>query len=344
MTANASLMARETAEAPDAVARLLDREAQSFADLGTRLRRLSPPVVATCARGSSDHAAGFLKYAIEIALGIPVASIGPSIATIYDAPLKLAGTVLVTISQSGQSPDLVALQARARTSGALTLALVNVTESPVAAGADIVVPLHAGEEHSVAATKSFVAATAAALALVAAWSGDTQMSAALTELPAALARALACDWSAASAPFAAAASLYAVGRGPSFYIAQEAALKCKETAALHAEAFSSAEVMHGPLRLVEQRFPVLAFVPDDAAADATRTGLQRMAANGARIFAATARPDLPGTRLPTVATRHGMTDAIAAILAFYRFIEAVSRQRGFDPDRPAHLSKITETF
>jgi glutamine---fructose-6-phosphate transaminase (isomerizing) len=344
MSAGASLMAREAAEAPQAVARLMDRESRSFADLGARLRALSPPVVATCARGSSDHAAGFLKYAIEIVLGIPVASIGPSVATIYDAPLKLAGTVVVTISQSGQSPDLVALQARARASGALTLALVNVTESPVAAGADIVIPLHAGEERSVAATKSFVAATAAALALVAAWSGDAALSSALAGLPDALARALTCDWSAAQAPLASAASLYAIGRGPAFFIAQEAALKCKEVAALHAEAFSSAEVMHGPLRLIEPRFPVLAFVPDDAAAPAARTGLARMAASGAQIFAASARRDLPGTRLPVVATGHGMTDAIAAILAFYCFIEAVSRQRGFDPDRPAHLSKVTETF
>ncbi len=337
-----SLMARETAEAPEAVARLVAAERDSFRRIGERLRALSPPVVATCARGSSDHAAGYLKYVMELSTGVPVASIGPSVASVWDAPLKLAGGVLVTISQSGRSPDLIALQAKARAGGALAIALVNDAESPVAAAADIVVPLHCGPERSVAATKSFVASTVAAAAMVAAFAGDEALTAALDRLPEALAGALAVDWSAAEATFRDAASLYVVGRGPGFPIAEEAALKFKETTAIHAEAYSTAEVMHGPLRLVGEGLPVLAFVPEDAALETNRAALERLARTGGRVFSI-GRAGLPGTRLPAVRTGHGMLDPIAGILSFYRFVEAVTRARGLDPDRPAHLAKVTET-
>ncbi len=336
-------MARETAEAPDAVARLLAREAGTLAALGQRLRDLDPRVIATCARGSSDHAAGFLKYAVELTLGVPVASLGPSIASVYDAPLKLDGGVLVTISQSGQSPDLVALQRRAKRAGALTVALVNVAESPVANDADVVIPLHAGPELSVAATKSFVASVAAAAAMVAAWSKDRALADALDRLPAALQAALGADWSAAAETFRKASSLYVIGRGPGYPIAQEAALKAKETAAIHAEAFSAAEVMHGPLRLVEKRFPVLALVPDDAALETNRAGIERLLAAGGEVFTASSLP-LPGTQLRAAPTGHGITDPIAIVLSYYRFIEAVTRARGHDPDRPANLAKVTETY
>jgi glucosamine--fructose-6-phosphate aminotransferase (isomerizing) len=336
-------MARETAEAPQAVARFLDLEAGNMAALGRRIAALNPPLIATCARGSSDHAAGFLKYALEIATGLPVASIGPSIASIYDAPLKLGGAALVTISQSGKSPDLVALQAAAKRSGALTVAFGNVDASPIAEAADVFIPLHAGPELSVAATKSFVASIAAVTALVANISGDGRLQAAISRLPDHLAQALNCDWSAATETFSTASSIYTVGRGPTFSIAQEAALKCKETAALHVEAFSMAEIMHGPLRLVENGFPVLAFAPDDRAAGANRDGIARLARTDANVFSVSPLP-MAGTPLPAIATGHGVTDAITMILSFYRFAEILSRARGFDPDRPANLAKVTETL
>ncbi len=177
-----TLMERETLEAPDAVARLLDREGAAIAALGRRLAERAPPVVVTCARGSSDHAASYLKYLLEIGVGIPVASIGPSVASVYGARLRLRGAVLVAVSQSGRSPDLLALEAAAREAGALTVALVNDAASPLASGADIVIPLEAGPERSVAATKSFIASVAALAALVAAWRGDAALAAAVAEL------------------------------------------------------------------------------------------------------------------------------------------------------------------
>jgi glucosamine--fructose-6-phosphate aminotransferase (isomerizing) len=338
-----SLMSRETREAPDATARLLEREGAAIRALGAKLAQRGPAVVVTCARGSSDNAAGYFKYLLEIGAGIPVASMGPSVASIYGARLRLPGAVLVTVSQSGRSPDLVALQQAAREAGALTVALVNATDGPVAQQADTVIPLHAGPEQSVAATKSFIASLVAAAALVGAWTGDVALSTALENLPAALEKSLAADWSAALPLLAGAQSLYVLGRGPAFPIAQEAALKSKETSAIHAEPFSTAEVMHGPLRLVGERLPVLAMLPDDAARASSVAVLDRIAATGAPLFTATTQA-APGTNLPAIATGNGFADPIAMITSFYVLIEQACRARGLDPDRPTNLRKVTETL
>lgn len=336
-------MAREIAQAPDAVARLLDEERDSFIKLGRRLRDLDPAVVVTCARGSSDHAAGFFKYGLEIQLGVPVASMGPSVASIYNAPLRLKGGVLLSISQSGQSPDIVALQAAAKRAGALTIAVVNQSGSPLAEEADIVVPMHAGPEKSVAATKSFVASTVAVAAIIAAWSEDRALQAALDALPGRLAEACTQDWTPALEPLVSARSLFVLGRGPSYPIAQETALKFKETMSLHAEAFSAAEVMHGPLSLVRAGFRIFAFNPPDASQDAMSSVLERLRAAGAEVFVAGEARGEEG-RLPMATTGHMLTDPVSACLSSYRLIEALARQRGFDPDNPFNLKKVTETL
>jgi glutamine---fructose-6-phosphate transaminase (isomerizing) len=340
--AASSLMAAETREAPAAVARMLERNAPAFHALGERLRALNPPVVVTCGRGSSDHAAAYFKYLVEITLGIPVASLGPSIASVYGAPLRLHGAVMVTVSQSGRSPDIVALQQTAKAAGALTIALVNVTDSPVARAADILIPLEAGEERSVAATKSFITSCAAGAAIVAHWSQHKALAAAVQSLPGALVTAMNRDWSPAEA-LSAESSLYVLGRGPALAMAEEAALKLKETAGLHAEAYSPAEVMHGPLQLVAKRFPVLALVPSDAALETTRSSLAKLEASEARVFTASCAP-LPGLALPAVATGHGLTDPIALIQSFYGLAERIARLRGHDPDKPQRLRKVTETL
>lgn len=336
-------MAREIAQAPDAVARLLDEERDRFKELGRRLRDLDPAVVVTCARGSSDHAAGFFKYGLEIALGIPVASVGPSVASIYNAPLRLKDGVLLSISQSGQSPDIVALQASAKRAGALTIAVVNQSDSPLGEGADTVVPMHAGPEKSVAATKSFIASTVAVAAIIAAWSEDRALQVALEDLPGRLAEACAQDWTPALEPLVSADSLFVLGRGPSFPIAQETALKFKETMSLHAEAFSAAEVMHGPLSLVRAGFRIFAFNPPDASQDAMSSVLERLRTAGAEVFVVGQSGGEKG-RLPMTTTGHMLTDPVSACLSSYRLIEALARRRGFDPDNPSNLKKVTETL
>jgi glucosamine--fructose-6-phosphate aminotransferase (isomerizing) len=341
-TTRTTAMAAEIAEAPEAIARLLDREGAAIRSLGKRVAALAPPVIVTCARGSSDNAAAYAKYLTEILAGVPVASIGPSVASVYRAPLKLKGCVVLSVSQSGKSPDIVALQASARAAGAFAIAVVNEPDSPLATQADAVVPIHAGHERSVAATKTFLGCAAALAALAAAIGGDAVLEAAVAGLPATMARALTLDWEAAREPLARAPSAYLLGRGPSFPIAQEAALKLKETAVLHAEAYSSAEVMHGPLQLVGQGFPVIALRPADAAFASTGDTLARIAAAGGRVFAAEAG-EARADRLPCVSTGHPFLDPLPMLASFYRLAEMVARDRGHDPDAPSQLKKVTET-
>jgi glucosamine--fructose-6-phosphate aminotransferase (isomerizing) len=333
-----SHMATEAVEAPEAVQRFLDRNGPALTELGARLRVAPPPVVITSARGSSDHAAGYFKYAAEILTGVPCCSMGASVVSVYGARLRAKGALCLTISQSGRSPDIVALQDAARKAGALTVALVNVADSPAAQAADIALPLHAGPELSVAATKSFIVSLAAGAAIVAAWRDDTALIRAVAELPEALRRAVAIDWPQAVDLAQKAESLYVVGRGPCLPIAAETALKLKETCAIHAEAYSLAEVMHGPLELLGAGFPILAFSPEDAARPTSFAALARMRATGATVLA------VEQGGLAYAATGHPLLDPIAMVQTAYRFVEATARALGRDPDRPLLLRKVTETL
>jgi len=342
MTANATYMRMEIEEIPDAAQRLLDTSRASLVEAGERLKRLQPVMVATIARGSSDHAAAFLKYAIELTAGVPVASIGPSIMSIYGRELRLDGCAAISISQSGKSPDIVAMAQSARRNGALTIALTNTAGSPLAESADIAIDLAAGKEQSVAATKSFVSSVIAGLSILAHWTDDQGLSAAITKLPEALRRAVTVDWTPLLSALKDRNSLYVLGRGPALAIAQEAALKFKETCGIHAEAYSAAEVLHGPARIVEAGFPVLALASRDASEAGVAEIADRLANQGATAFATTDRVAV-AQRMPFVETGHGITDALTLIASFYGFVEMLSRHRGFDPDHPPHLKKVTET-
>src|SRR5260221_9643429 len=222
-------MADEIGDTPSHVARLVSQQSDPIRALGKRFRTLDPSVIVTCARGSSDHATAYFKYLSEILLGIPVASIGPSVASLYNAPLKLRNAVVISVSQSGRSPDIVALQAAARQAGAFSVAVVNQTGSPLAATADAVIALHAGTETSVAATKSCISSAVALAALVAEWRDDAALRDAVAHLPEAFEATLPRRWDTALPVFEAAQSAYLIGRGPAFPVAAEAALKLKET-------------------------------------------------------------------------------------------------------------------
>ena len=218
----------------------------------------------TCARGSSDHAATFARYLIETRLGVLTSSAAPSVSSVYEAATDLAGTVLLAISQSGASPDLLATVASARAAGARIVALVNAESSPLAQLADDLLPLRAGPERSVAATKSYIASLAAIVQLVASWAARCRSS------PRRCARRRRCSrapGSSTGAPpstrLVTANNLYVIGRGLGLAVAQEAALKFKETCGLHAEALSAAELRHGPMALVRSGFPLLLFAQDD---------------------------------------------------------------------------------
>lgn len=332
-------MFAEAAESGAAVARLFAVHGETFAALGAALRAAPPEIVLTCARGSSDHAATFAKYLIETRIGVPVASAAPSTASVYGISPKLGSALCLAISQSGASPDLLAMVDAAAGAGAVVAAVVNVADSPLAERADWLLPLEAGPERSVAATKSYIASLAAVLRLVDAWAGEPVARS--DALPALLERAWACNWSPLSAGLADARGLYVIGRGIGLGVAQEAALKLKETCGLHAEAFSAAELKHGPMALVGPDFPVLVFRQPDQTAAGVDAFACDLAAQGAPVFVAGAA--LPGTiALPTVASDAALAP-ILQIQSFYRAAASLSVARGFDPDRPPMLSKVTQT-
>lgn len=332
-----SHMASEAAEAPDAVARFLTHNAPALADLGHRLRQAPPPVVLTSARGSSGNAAGYFKYLTEILLGVPCASIGASVVSVYGSALKAKGAVCLTISQSGQSPDIVGLQEEAKRAGALTVALVNVAGSPAAISADICLPLQAGAELSVAATKSFIVSCVAGAAITAHWLNRPVLLDAVQRLPETLAQATRIEWPEFTDFAGEATSLYVLGRGPSLPIAAETALKLKETCGIHAEAYSVAEVMHGPWELMRDGFPVLAYAPDDAAFSLTQVAVAKMRGAGAKVLLA------GSDGLSVAASGEPLLDPVSMILTAYLAIEKLAKAMGRDPDRPRLLKKVTET-
>jgi len=337
-----SHMAAEVAEIPEAARRFLHLSAGVTAQAAAAMRKADPALLVTVARGSSDHAATYLKYAVELLAGVPVASVGPSVASIYRRPLRLGRAACIGISQSGQSPDIVEMIRAAGDGGALTVAITNHANSPMAEASAHCLPLQAGVELSVAATKTFVASVLAGLALLAEWQEDDDLRKAVTGLPDAFAQALALDWSPLAARLSRAHSLYVLGRGPAFAIANEAALKFKETCGLHAESFSAAEVLHGPSAIVQAQFPVLALGVDDAALPKLVETAARLVAQGADVFLTGA--DVPGAmRLPSVSGMHPLCAPLVLSVSFYAFIEALARRRGFDPDVPPHLRKVTET-
>lgn len=344
MTNEKTFMRSEIEEIPKAVRDLLDRGARRFAEAGKALRGKDPAFVATVARGSSDHAASFLKYACEMTLGIPFSSIGPSIASIYGAKVRLRNAACLAISQSGKSPDIVQMAEAARSGGALTFALTNTVDSPLAHACDHVMDIMAGPERSVAATKTFVNSAVAGLAMLAESADDDALRAALSGLPGQLQDALGCDWGALVERLQGqdVESLFIVGRGPAYAIASEAALKFKETCGMHAEAYSAAELMHGPVSIVDRGFPVLALVARDAAEPSTVETVDLLAARGADAYATTDRVKA-AHRLAFAPTGHVLTEPLSLVVSFYCFIEGLARARGLDPDRPAHLSKVTET-
>jgi glucosamine--fructose-6-phosphate aminotransferase (isomerizing) len=334
-------MASELREAPDAVRRQED-SLPALLDLVARCRRSPPQLVVTCARGSSAHAATFGKHLIERYLGLPVSAAAPNIATVYRRSLNLRGQLLLTISQSGRSDDLIEFSAMARSAGATTVAIVNDMASPLAATCDVALPMAAGPELSIAATKSFIASLALLLRTTAAWSDDAVLRAAIDRLPDRLSQAAELDWGGALDVFARSASLITIGRGPTLPIAREAALKFKETCHLHAEAFSSAEFQHGPLALVSPLYPILMFTPNDEAGASLRDLAADLRAKGAALFATEHGGPAPD-RLPALPSDQPEADAICLIQSFYGLVVPLATRRGIDADRPRHLQKVTRT-
>jgi glutamine---fructose-6-phosphate transaminase (isomerizing) len=337
------LMLEELRESPEVLRRQTDLLRGPISELCKALAIIQPNIVVTCGRGSSAYAAAFGKHLIERYLGLPVAAAAPSIATIYGRKLHLKGQLFLAISQSGRSDDLVETTVSAKQAGALTAAIVNDVGSPLAEACDIVLPMAAGPELSVAATKTFIASLSALLNLVASWAGELPLQAALARLPTRLTEATYLDWSNAVSPMSRVESMVALGRGPTFAIAQEAALKFKEICNLHAEAYSGAEFQHGPIALVERDYPILVLSAEADRADALAALAAQLCRKGAAVFATGPQLCPDAIQLPMLAGDHPATDSVCLIQSVYQLAVELATHRGLDADQPRNLQKVTRT-
>ncbi|KOO58854.1 glutamine--fructose-6-phosphate aminotransferase [Rheinheimera sp. KL1] len=328
-----TIMAQEAAEAPSRIREQLAANASRIAEIVALIKQKQPRYVYMVGRGSSDHAGVFAKYLIEIEIGLPVAAAAPSIASVYNKQLDLTGALVLVISQSGRSPDILAQVAMAKAAGALVVALVNDESSPLAAQADQIIPLNVGAEKAVAATKSYLATLSALLQLVAAWSGNSQLQDAVIGLPELLERAIELPAQLTAQSLQGVEHLVVLGRGPGYAISREIALKLKEVCGIHAEAFSSAEFLHGPVTLVKDQFAIVDVSIADEANAAHQAQVAEVRSRGARIVHLHHADLLSNPRvLP-----------LALLQRFYLDVEAVARSRGVNPDAPPGLNKVTKT-
>lgn len=343
MQEHQSQMRREIEEIPTAVERLLSKGGASIGMAARAAAARDPAFAITIARGSSDHACTYLKYASELLLGLAVASVGPSVASIYGAELRLQKSLCLAVSQSGKSPDIVELARSARRDGALTMAITNNRHSPLAETCSHALDIQAGPERSVAATKTFVTSIVAGLLLLAEVKRDEELLAAIRKLPDFLDGATQVDWPEVRGAITGQHSLFTLGRGPAWAISNEAALKFKETCQVHAESYSSAEVLHGPVSIVGDDFPVLCFAAADAAEKAVSEIADQISDKGANVFVTSTRVK-KATPIEHIRTAHPLTDPISLIVSFYAMVERFALARGIDPDTPRHLMKVTETI
>lgn len=349
MPERAPFMLREIREAPQVTARLLDREWPRIRALGARLRRKRPAGIVLAARGSSDNAAVYGKYVLEARLGVPAALAAPSVVTLLGGRAGSPRTVAIGISQSGESPDIVAVLAAARTRGSLTVAITNGSRSPLARVAHEVILTHAGPERSVAATKTYLAQLFVLALLGAAWSGDRQAERDMAGLPAAQAAVLAQEDEFASVArhYRRIRACIVAARGYDFATARELALKLMETCYVVALPLSSADLLHGPIALVDHDFPVLLLASPGPAFAHLMDVAGRLRAKRAETAIVSSEPAI--LRLAQVPVRiasraEGMLTPLVygpsvQVLAYH-----LSRAKGINPDRPRGLRKVTRTL
>jgi glucosamine--fructose-6-phosphate aminotransferase (isomerizing) len=333
-------MAAEVAEQPDGLARLL-RSAPAIDQVVDRIHRAAPRFVLFAARGTSDHAALYAKYLTEVRLGLPAGLASPSSLTVYGARPELHDVLFVAVSQSGGSPDLIDSTSAAREFGALTVAVTNAPGSPLADAAELHVDVQAGPELAVAATKSY---TAELLALYLLLGGEGAAGAA-AGLPAAAERTLAFDGPAeAAATLREASRLVVTARGFSYPTAREAALKLMETSYLSAQAFSGADLLHGPLAMVDSAVPVLAITSPGRGGEAMAPVVDKLTGAGARVLHVGAHESAADGL--SIAAGHLPEELlpILEILPLQQLAWHLAVDRGEDPDHPRGLSKVTRTW
>ncbi len=338
---------QEIRQQPEVAERLIREGWPEARRIAEDVRRFQPTLAVLAARGSSDNAARYGQYLLGAFAGLPAALATPSLFTFYRRPPRLDRAWVIGISQSGRSPDIVEVVQEARRQGGWTLAITNDPASPLAAAAHAVLPLRAGEERAVAATKTYTAQLIALAMLAAAWAEDPAMREDLQRLPEAIAQALETEEAAreAAAFWWRAAHGVVIGRGFNYATAFEVALKLKELTHIVAEPYSSADFLHGPIALVEPGFPVFLI----ASGPTFRFEMERLARmlreRAAHLTLCSEDPALralAGVGIPLPPVPEWLSPAVAVIPGQW-FAVILARLRGLDPDQPRGLQKVTET-
>ncbi len=328
-----TVMEQEARETPERIKnQLLNNQAQAES-LGEQLRANPPKFVYIIGRGSSDHAGVFAKYLIEIEAGVSVSHAAPSVASVYNKQLDLSDTLVLAISQSGRSPDILAQLEMAKKSGATTVALVNDETSPLATGCDYLLPLGAGVESAVAATKSYLCTLSAICQLVAYWKQDQAMIDGLNQLPEQLQKVIDSETQLTTNHFKDMHNCVVLGRGLGYAVCREIALKLKEVCSIHAESYSSAEFVHGPIALAGKKIAALEIDIHDESRKLHQIQMQDLAARGSELIHLN----------QVIFDCHPRLAPVLVLQKFYVDIATVSVELGYNPDAPEGLNKVTQT-
>jgi glutamine---fructose-6-phosphate transaminase (isomerizing) len=342
-----SWLETELHEQPAALARLIERQAAHVDEVAAAFRRDDVQYILIASRGSSSNAARYAQYLLGRAQRVPVMFATPSLYTIYEQPPRLDGAVVLGISQSGASPDVISVLAEARRQGRPTVSITNALDSPIAKESDAVLLLEAGEERSVAATKTYMNSLGAIALLFSAIDGTTAR-AELDRMPDVLERQIALSF--ATAPrldqLAEAAGATVVARGVNYGTAHEVALKIRELSGLVVEAYSPADLMHGPVAAIRPGWPVIAVAPTGPVRASVAEVLPALEERGARVFVISDVEELlerAATPLPLVPGVPEWLSPMTAVVPGQAMGLRLAQLRGLDVDRPVGLQKVTLT-
>jgi glucosamine--fructose-6-phosphate aminotransferase (isomerizing) len=337
-----SWLEQEIAEQPQALERVLRANGAAIAQIAADARRARPRYAVLAARGSSDNAARYAQHLLGRLCGLPALLATPSLHTLYGARIAYDDALVVGISQSGSSPDVVSVLEAAGGADGLTVAVTNDPASPLACAARHVLPLRTGDERSVAATKTYTASLGALAALAAALAGAPELRAQLQALPEALARQLECDAEPFADALADVSRLAVIGRGANYATAFEAALKLKELAGVAAEPASPADFLHGPIALVDVGVPVLALAVPGPALTSVEELVAAVRARGGGALAIGAVQEAGVPAIPLESVPEWLSPLVAVVPA-QRLAAALALRRCDDVDRPFGLAKVTRT-
>lgn len=335
-------MAKEIKDIPSVIEKQQDANAPTLIALAEFLKKEKPAHIVTLGRGSSYNASNYGKYLFEIGLGVPVTVAAPSLATIYGQSLKLKNSILIVTSQSGKSPDLVKFAQATRANGTKVIGIINDEDSPLAKECDFLFGIKAGEEKSVAATKSFVGSLSVFASILATWKEDNELAEAIMNLPIYLDQVINAEWPFFIESLENRVDLFAIGRGVGLSVAMEAALKLKETCQIHAEGISASEIFHGSVSLLKENYPVISFVGNDASRNSMLEINKKLENYQANVLSIDTKGKQKNTLI--VPETHEYLQPLLQITAYYNVIEELSRKRGLNPDNPPNLHKVTETL